>query len=85
MKEVTISSENDEFYNKIMFSNFGDVADAIHNLVQSFLKNKKSVAQFNTIEDMQRIIENFPELKKKFLGVFSIGKNKIILLEKIIS
>ena len=30
-------------------------------------------------------IENFPELKKKFLGVFSIGKNKIILLEKIIS
>jgi vacuolar protein sorting-associated protein 45 len=33
MKEVTISSENDEFYNKIMFSNFGDVADAIHNLV----------------------------------------------------
>ncbi len=64
MKEVTISSENDEFYNKIMFSNFGDVADAIHNLVQSFLKNKKSVAQFNTIEDMQRIIENFPEFKK---------------------
>ena len=33
MKEVTISSENDEFYSKIMFSNFGDVADAIHNLV----------------------------------------------------
>jgi hypothetical protein len=28
------------------------------------LKNKKSVAQFNTIEDMQRIIENFPEFKK---------------------
>jgi hypothetical protein len=33
MKEVILSSENDEFYKKIMFSNFGDVADAIHNLV----------------------------------------------------
>jgi vacuolar protein sorting-associated protein 45 len=42
MKEVTLSCEDDEFYKKIMFSNFGDVADAIHNLVQTFLKNKKS-------------------------------------------
>ena len=47
-----------------MYNNFGDVADAIHNLVQTFLSNKKSQAQFNTIEDMQRIIENFPEFKK---------------------
>jgi vacuolar protein sorting-associated protein 45 len=28
------------------------------------LQNKKSQAQFSTIEDMQRIIENFPEFKK---------------------
>jgi len=47
-----------------MFSNFGDVANAIHNMVQQFLQTKKSQAQFNTIEDMQRIIENFPEFKK---------------------
>jgi len=46
-----------------MFSNFGDVANAIHNMVQQFLQTKKSQAQFNTIEDMQRIIENFPEFK----------------------
>lgn len=28
------------------------------------MQNKKSQAQFSTIEDMQRIIENFPEFKK---------------------
>lgn len=28
------------------------------------MQTKKSQAQFNTIEDMQRIIENFPEFKK---------------------
>jgi hypothetical protein len=47
-----------------MFSNFGDIFDSIHNLVQNFLSNKKSQAQFTTIEYMQRIIENFPEFKK---------------------
>jgi vacuolar protein sorting-associated protein 45 len=37
MKEVVLSSDDDEFFRKIMFNNFGDVADAIHELVQSFL------------------------------------------------
>jgi len=64
MKEVVLSCGDDEFFERIMYSNFGDVADAIHHLVQSFLSKKKSQAQFSTIEDMQRIIENFPEFKK---------------------
>lgn len=64
MKEVVLSCDEDRFFKQIMFSNFGDVANAIHNMVQQFLQTKKSQAQFNTIEDMQRIIENFPEFKK---------------------
>mmetsp|Transcript_14126 Transcript_14126/g.22015 ORF Transcript_14126/g.22015 Transcript_14126/m.22015 type:complete len:170 (+) Transcript_14126:668-1177(+) len=64
MKEVIIACEDDEFFRDIMFSNFGDVADSIHKMVQKFLTSKKSQAQFSTIEDMQRIIENFPEFKK---------------------
>jgi vacuolar protein sorting-associated protein 45 len=42
MKEVVLSWDEDEFFRQIMFSNFGDVADAIHQLVQTFLKNKQS-------------------------------------------
>ena len=64
MKEVVLSSEDDRFYRKIMYKNFGEVAEDIHNLVQDFLKNKQSQAQFKSIEDMQRIIDNFPEFKK---------------------
>jgi hypothetical protein len=30
MKEVVISADDDEFFRKVMFSNFGEVADAIH-------------------------------------------------------
>jgi len=40
MKEVVISADEDQTFEDIMFSNFGDVADAIHKLVQSFLSNK---------------------------------------------
>ena len=47
-----------------MYSNFGEVAEEIHNHVQKFLANKSSQAQFKSIEDMQRVIENFPEFKK---------------------
>ena len=52
MKEVILSCDEDKFFKQIMFSNFGDVANAIHNMVQNFLQTKKSQAQFNTIEDM---------------------------------
>lgn len=40
MKEVVISCDDDKFYKKIMFKNFGEVAEDIHNLVQNFLKDK---------------------------------------------
>jgi vacuolar protein sorting-associated protein 45 len=44
MREFVVSCAEDEFFRKIMFSNFGDVAESIHNLVQSFLESKRSQA-----------------------------------------
>ena len=63
MKEVVISSEDDHFYRRVMHYNFGDLSGEIQGLVSKFLASKKSAAQFNSIEDMQRVIENFPEFK----------------------
>jgi len=42
MKEVVLSCEDDKFFRRIMYKNFGEVAEDIHNLVQEFLKNKSS-------------------------------------------
>ena len=42
MKEVVLSPDEDTFYQKIMYKNFGEVAEDIHNLVQEFLQNKQS-------------------------------------------
>lgn len=33
MAEVVISSEDDKFFKSIMYKNFGEVAEDIHNLV----------------------------------------------------
>lgn len=33
MQEVVISSEDDKFFKSIMYKNFGEVAEDIHNLV----------------------------------------------------
>ena len=33
MKEVVLSSDDDEFFKQIMYQNFGEVADSIHGLV----------------------------------------------------
>lgn len=64
MKEVVLSSDDDDFFFKTMFYDYGQIANAIHELVQKFLTEKQSQAQFKSIEDMQRVIENFPEFKK---------------------
>jgi vacuolar protein sorting-associated protein 45 len=34
MKEVVLSPDEDKFYSQIMYKNFGEVAEDIHNLVQ---------------------------------------------------
>lgn len=33
LKEVVISCEDDKFFSQIMYKNFGEVAEDIHNLV----------------------------------------------------
>jgi vacuolar protein sorting-associated protein 45 len=64
MREVVLSCEDDTFFRDIMYQNFGEVAESIHKLVEKFLQSKSSHANFTSIEDMQRVIENFPEFKK---------------------
>ena len=45
MKEVVISCEDDEFFQKVMYENFGEVANQIHDLVKNFLTEKSSVVK----------------------------------------
>ena len=42
MKEIVLACHDDDFFRQVMYSNFGDVANAIDALVKRFLQNKNS-------------------------------------------
>jgi vacuolar protein sorting-associated protein 45 len=64
MQEVVLSSEQDEFYQTNMYSNFGEIGAAIKALVDQFQEKQKSHAQIDTIADMKAFVENYPAFRK---------------------
>lgn len=62
-KEVVLSPQLDSFYRQAMFNNFGDLGAAIKTLVKDYQRTTKSTAVLETIEDMQRFVDKFPELR----------------------
>jgi vacuolar protein sorting-associated protein 45 len=64
-KQVVLSSQQDEFFKKEMYSNYGDLGIEIKNLVDSFQEASKMNHNIQSIEDMQRFVENYPEFRSK--------------------
>ncbi|KAK9944062.1 hypothetical protein M0R45_009646 [Rubus argutus] len=63
-QEVVLSSEQDDFFKKNMYENFGDIAMNIKQLVDEFQQITQSSQSIQTIADMARFVENFPEYRK---------------------
>jgi len=63
MQEVVLSM-SDKFFEENMFSNFGDLGESIKELLDSYQKLQHSNKQLQSIEDMQRFVENFPQFKQ---------------------
>jgi len=63
-KEVVLSQEQDDFFARNLYSNFGDLAinvkSALDDLQLQFHSNKN----IQTIDDMKSFVENYPEFKK---------------------
>mmetsp|Transcript_15620 Transcript_15620/g.28643 ORF Transcript_15620/g.28643 Transcript_15620/m.28643 type:complete len:603 (+) Transcript_15620:252-2060(+) len=62
--EEVVLSVSDQFFESHMLSNFGDLGDAVQGLLQTYQKQTSSNRQIETIEDMQRFVESYPEFKK---------------------
>ncbi len=56
------------FFRTNIFSNFGDLGTAVKNLLNNFQKQHQSTKELKSgeasVEDIQKIVDNFPELKK---------------------
>lgn len=94
LKEVVLSAEQDDFYSKNLYSNYGEIAVTIRDLIESFQKRAKEQKKIETIADMKNFVESYPQFKKmsgtvnKHLVVISelsmqIGKKSLLELSEL--
>ncbi|KAL0369312.1 UNVERIFIED_CONTAM: Vacuolar protein sorting-associated protein 45, partial [Sesamum calycinum] len=62
--EVVLSSEQDAFFKANMYENFGDIGMNIKKMVDDFQQVAKSNQNIQTIEDMAKFVDNYPEYRK---------------------
>lgn len=63
-QEVVLSSEQDAFFKANMYENFGDLGMNIKRMVDEFQHIAKSNQNIQTIEDMAKFVDNYPEYRK---------------------
>ncbi|KAJ1967382.1 vacuolar protein sorting-associated protein 45 [Dispira parvispora] len=64
MKEVILSVDQDSFYHKTLYYNFGDLGENIKQYVEEYQKKTQSNMKIDSIADMKRFVENYPEFRK---------------------
>jgi vacuolar protein sorting-associated protein 45 len=69
MREIPLSSEQDEFYRANMFENFDVFAANIKERVDAFSARKDNVRKVSSIQEMQAFLEKYPEFKREEVGV----------------
>jgi hypothetical protein len=64
LKQIVLSHLQDPFYKQNMYKDFGDLGIAIKQLVDEFQSQSNNTKNINSIEDIKRFVEDFPEFKK---------------------
>lgn len=64
LKEIVLSQDQDPFFKKNMYLNFGDLGGNIKEYVEQYQSKTKSNAAIESIADMKRFVEDFPEFRK---------------------
>ncbi|GAB7343777.1 hypothetical protein MBLNU457_1751t1 [Dothideomycetes sp. NU457] len=63
-KEIVINQEQDPFFKKNMFLNFGDLGQNAKDYVEQFASKQQSGQKLDSIEDMKRFVEEYPEFRR---------------------
>ncbi|KAK3997255.1 putative vacuolar protein sorting-associated protein 45 [Cladorrhinum sp. PSN332] len=64
LKEIALSQDQDPFFKKNMYLNFGDLGSNIKDYVEQYQSKTKNNADIESIADMKRFIEEYPEFRK---------------------
>lgn len=77
-RELTLSSSEDPFFQQNLYDNYGDLGASIKRYVLDFQNRTASSKQIDTVQDMKRFVEDYPEFKK--LGG-NVSKHVTLLAE----
>ncbi|XP_057660683.1 vacuolar protein sorting-associated protein 45 [Diorhabda carinulata] len=64
LTEVVLSVEQDTFYAKNIYLNYGEIGTNIKQLMDHFQAKAKSHQKIETIADMKNFVESYPQFKK---------------------
>ncbi|KAA8909903.1 hypothetical protein TRICI_004340 [Trichomonascus ciferrii] len=63
-KEIVLSADQDQFFAQSMFLNFGDLGASIKDYVSHYQAKTKSSSAIESIADMKRFVEDYPEFRR---------------------
>lgn len=63
-KEMLISMEKDQFFESNYFKNYGELGSTLKGAVENLKSLTKSQHKVETMEDMKRFIDEYPETKR---------------------
>ncbi|RPB23740.1 putative vacuolar protein sorting-associated protein 45 [Terfezia boudieri ATCC MYA-4762] len=64
LKEIVLSQDQDPFFKSNMFLNFGDLGGNIKSYVDTYQEKTKSNMNIESIADMKRFVEEYPEFRR---------------------
>lgn len=63
-QEIVLSPDQDPFFAKNMFLNFGDLGQNAKDYVENFASKQADGKKLDSIEDMKRFVEEYPEFRR---------------------
>lgn len=64
LQMIVMSPNQDQFLDDNLVSNFGDLGQNIKKYVETYQKQTKNTARIESIEEMQRFVDEYPEFRK---------------------
>nr|POE56805.1 vacuolar protein sorting-associated protein 45 [Quercus suber] len=63
-KEIVLSQDQDPFFAKNLYLNFGDLGQNAKEYVEQFASKQAAGQKLDSIEDMKRFVEEYPEFRR---------------------
>ncbi|KAL5332344.1 Sec1-like protein [Aspergillus crustosus] len=64
LREIVLSQDQDPFFKKNMYQNFGDLGQNIKEYVGQYQVKTQNTMNIESIADMKRFVEDYPEFRK---------------------